>query len=134
MTALAKIEGIGDAYAEKLRAADVGSIESLLKKGAAVKGRKALAAATNISDTLILKWVNRADLFRIPGLGEEYSDLLEKAGVDTVAELAQRKPENLVKKLQEVNAEKKLVRRLPGVERVTAWIESAKSLPRGVEY
>lgn len=134
MTALAKIEGIGDAYAEKLRAAGVGSIESLLKKGSAAQGRKALAAATNISDTLILKWVNRADLFRIPGLGEEYSDLLEKAGVDTVAELAQRKAENLVKKLQEVNAEKKLVRRLPGVERVAAWIELAKSLPRGVEY
>ncbi|GAB4490856.1 MAG: hypothetical protein OHK0031_14150 [Anaerolineales bacterium] len=134
MTALAKIEGIGESYAEKLKAAGVGSIEALLEKGASPKGRKALAEATGISDTLILKWVNRADLFRVPGLGEEYSDLLEKAGVDTVAELAQRKAENLFQKLQEINAEKQLVRRLPGAEQVSAWIEAAKSLPRGVQY
>lgn len=134
MTALAKIEGIGEIYAEKLKAAAVGSIEALLKKGATPKGRKALAAATGLSEALILEWVNRADLFRVKGLGEEYSDLLEKAGVDTVAELAQRKADNLLKKLTEVNAGKNLVRRLPGAAKVAGWIESAKSLPRGVEY
>jgi predicted flap endonuclease-1-like 5' DNA nuclease len=110
MTALSKIEGIGDAYAEKLKGAGVGSVEALLEKGATAKGRKELVQASGISDTLILKWVNRADLFRVKGLGEEYTDLLEKAGVDTVPELAQRKAENLARKLAEVNAEKNLVR------------------------
>jgi predicted flap endonuclease-1-like 5' DNA nuclease len=134
MTALSKIEGIGGTYAEKLNAAGVGSIEALLKSGATVKGRKALVAATGISDALILKWVNRADLFRVSGIGEEYSDLLEKAGVDTVVELAQRKAENLFKKMEEVNAEKKLVRKLPALSQVSGWVEFAKALPRVVEY
>ncbi len=134
MTALSKIEGIGGTYADKLNAAGVGSVEALLKSGATAKGRKALVAATGISDALILKWVNRADLFRVSGIGEEYSDLLEKAGVDTVAELAQRKPENLLKKMEEVNAEKNLVRKLPALSQVSGWVDSAKTLPRVVEY
>ena len=134
MTALSKIEGIGDVYSEKLKAAGVGTIEELLSTGAAPKGRKALADSTGISDKLILEWVNRADLFRVKGIGEEYSDLLESAGVDTVKELAQRKADNLHKKLVEVNEAKKLVRKLPTEEQVAGWIESAKSLPRGIEY
>jgi len=134
MTALSKIEGIGAAYAEKLKGAGVGSIEALLEKGATAKSRKELAGATTISDALILKWVNRADLFRVKGLGEQYTDLLEKAGVDSVPELAQRKSENLIKKLAEVNAEKNLVRKLPTADQVAGWVEFAKSLPRVVEY
>lgn len=80
MTALSKIEGICAAYAEKLQAAGVGSIEALLQKGASAKGRQALAGTTAISNALILKWVNRSDLFRVKGLGEQYTDLLKKAG------------------------------------------------------
>ena len=134
MTALTAIEGIGPAYAEKLKAAGVGSLDALLKAGATAKGRKELVGATGISDKLVLEWVNRADLFRVNGIGEEYSDLLEQVGVDTVPELAQRNAENLLKKMVEVNEAKKLVRKLPTQEQIQGWIDSAKSLPRVVEY
>lgn len=134
MTKLLAIEGIGEAYETKLKDAGVGTLEALLEKGATPKGRKDLAAATGISDALILKWVNRADLFRVKGVGEEYSDLLEAAGVDTVVELAQRKAENLYAKLVEVNTAKKLVRQLPTQSAVEGWIAFAKELPRVVSY
>jgi predicted flap endonuclease-1-like 5' DNA nuclease len=134
MTKLLAIEGIGAAYDAKLKEAGVNTLEGLLEKGATPKGRKALADATGIDDGLILKWVNRADLFRVKGVGEEYSDLLEAAGVDTVVELAQRNGENLHTKLAEVNGQKKLVRQLPTQAVVEGWIASAKSLPRVVSY
>ena len=134
MTKLVVIEGIGEVYAQKLQAAGVGSVEALLEKGATPQGRKELAEQTGISGNLILGWINRADLLRIKGIGEEYSDLLEKAGVDTVVELAQRNPENLYAKLVEVNAAQKLVRKLPGQARVAEWIRRAKELPRVVSY
>lgn len=134
MTALSAIEGIGATYAAKLKSAGVGSIESLLNAGAKPKGRKDLAAATGIGEKLILEWVNRADLFRLKGIGEEYSDLLEQAGVDTVPELAQRTADSLYKKMAEINAKKNIVRKLPSEGQVAGWIKSAKSLPRVVEY
>ncbi|MDX9990409.1 MAG: DUF4332 domain-containing protein [Anaerolineales bacterium] len=134
MTALTAIEGIASAYATKLKAAGVGSTEALLKAGATAKGRKELAGETGISDKLILEWVNRADLFRVNGIGEEYSDLLETSGVDTVPELAQRNAENLYKKMVEMNEAKKIVRKLPTQNQIQGWIDSAKSLARVVEY
>lgn len=134
MAKLEKIEGIGPVYAKKLRAAGVRSIEALLKAGATPAGRKEIAKKTNIGDEYILDWVNRADLMRISGIGEEYGDLLEKAGVDTVVELAQRSPSALHKKLLEVNVEKKLVRRPPSLTMVTGWVDKAKRLPRAVSY
>jgi predicted flap endonuclease-1-like 5' DNA nuclease len=134
MTKLIAIEGIGQVYGEKLQAAGLSTVEALLEQGATPKGRQALAEKTGISGHLILEWVNRADLFRIKGVGEEYSDLLEAAGVDTVPELAQRKAENLHAKFVEVNAAKKLVRRLPTQAQVAEWIEQAKQLPRAITY
>ncbi len=134
MTKLLEIEGIGEAYANQLAEVGVRSLEDLLEKGSTPNGRKDLAEATGISGKLILEWVNLADLFRIKGIGEEYSDLLEEAGVDTVVELAQRNAENLYAKLQEVNAEKKLVRKLPALSQVTSWVAQAKELPRVVQY
>lgn len=134
MTALVDIEGIGEVYAEKLKAAGISSVEKLLEAGSTPKGREDLAKQTGISKDLILKWVNRADLYRVKGIGSEYSDLLEAAGVDTVVELAQRNPEALYKKLEEVNAEKKLVRRMPTPAQVTEWVESARQLPRAIHY
>jgi predicted flap endonuclease-1-like 5' DNA nuclease len=134
MTKLLSIEGIGEGYAAKLQGAGIATVEALLKKGATPKGREELAESTGISPKLILEWVNHADLFRIKGVSEEYADLLEEAGVDTVPELAQRNAENLFAKLHEVNAEKKLVRRLPSGAQVKEWIEQAKSLPRVVNY
>ena len=134
MTSLIDIEGIGPKYAKKLKAIGVSTTEKLLEMGATPAGRKELASKSGITDTLILEWVNLADLFRIKGVGEEYSDLLEEAGVDTVPELAQRNAENLYAKLQEVNAAKELVRRLPAQSQVANWIEQAKSLDRVVTY
>ncbi|MBN1919876.1 MAG: DUF4332 domain-containing protein [Anaerolineae bacterium] len=134
MAKLTVIEGIGEAYAEKLKAAGVTTTQVLLEMGSTPKGRKDLAEATGLSPKLILEWVNRVDLFRIKGVGEEYSDLLEFAGVDTVPELAQRKPENLYAKILEVNAERKLVRRPPTLAQVATWVEQAKELPRVVTY
>ncbi len=134
MAGIAQIEGIGPKYAELLKANGITSVEKLLTAGATTKARKEIAEKTSISETLILEWVNRADLFRIKGIGEEFSDLLEAAGVDTVKELAQRKPENLLAKLAEVNKAKSLVRRMPYLTSVTDWIKQAKALPRIVEY
>jgi predicted flap endonuclease-1-like 5' DNA nuclease len=134
MAKLETIEGVGPIYAEKLRAAGIGTVEALLRAGAPPEGRRELAGRTGIGDEYILDWVNRADLMRVRGVGEEYSDLLEKAGVDTVIELAQRNADNLYKKLLQVNAEKRLVRRLPNRGMVTRWVEQAKVLPRVVSY
>jgi len=134
MTSIAKIEGIGNIYGQKLQEAGVKTVEKLLRRGATPAGREQLAVETGISKDLILEWVNHADLWRIKGVGEEYSDLLEEAGVDTVVELAQRRPENLYAKIKEVNMAKKLVRRLPTEAQVRDWIEQAKKLPRVVSY
>lgn len=131
---LQQIEGIGDKYAEQLKNIGIGSLNTLLKKGATAKGRKKIEADTGISGKLILEWVNLADLFRIKGIGSEFSDLLEEAGVDTVAELAQRVPDNLHAKMLEVNNAKKLVRQFPSMSMIKSWIEQAKNLPRVIEY
>ena len=128
------IEGIGPVYAEKLTALGIRTVEKLLEKGASPEGRQALAEQSGISPKLILEWVNHSDLFRIKGVGEEYSDLLEAAGVDTIPELAQRNAENLFLKLVATNEEKKLVRRLPVQKQVADWIEQAKKLPRVMTY
>ena len=128
------IEGIGPTYAEKLQTIGINNSDNLLDAGKTPNGRKDLAEKTGISSKLIMEWVNLCDLIRIKGVGEEYSDLLEAAGVDTVVELATRNAENLHKKMLEVNEEKKLVRSTPTLDQVTAWVDEAKTLPRGIEY
>lgn len=128
------IEGIGSVYASKLAEAGVFTTEDLLNTGGSRKGRKELVESTGISDKLVLKWVNRADLMRVPGVGEEYSDLLEAAGVDTVKELRNRNPENLFNTLTEVNEQKNLVRRAPHASEVEAWIAAAKEIEPRVTY
>ena len=134
MAKILDIEGIGDVYAKKLVAAGITTTQALLKKGATPKGRKELEAQTGISGKLILEWVNHADLFRIKGVAEEYSDLLEEAGVDTVVELAQRNAANLYAKILEVNEAKQLVRRVPSQAEIEDWVAQAKGLPRVVTY
>ena len=134
MTKLSDIEGIGEVFQSKLRAAGIGSVEALLQAGSTPKGRQELEVKTGIGGALILEWVDLADLYRIKGIGSEYSDLLEEAGVDTVVELAQRNPQNLLVKMTAVNAEKKLVRRLPVLSMVEDWVNQAKDLPRIVKY
>lgn len=130
-----EIEGIGDVFSEKLQQAGIKTVNDVLEKGKSAKDRKALAAETGIEAKLILKWVNMADLFRVKGIGKEYSELLEKAGVDTVKELRNRNPENLLAKMEEVNAAgRQLVRSLPALKTVASWVETAKTLDPAVTY
>lgn len=134
MASIIYVEGIGEKYAKKLQKVGIATTEALLKAGATRKGRLVLAEKTGISKSLILEWVNHADLYRIKGVGEEYADLLEEAGVDTIPELAQRKAANLFKKMEEVNTAKKLVRRLPTPAQVEDWVKQAKKLPRVITH
>ena len=134
MTRLSDIEGIGETYATKLQECGIPTQENLLEKGSTVKGRAAIAKDTGLSPKLVSKWVNRADLARVKGIGAEYADLLQRSGVDTVPELAQRNPANLHEKLTAVNTEKKLVRSLPTLSRVEAWVAQATNLPRSIRY
>ena len=134
MASLLKVEGIGEVYALKLKSVGIRSTDSLLKAGATPKGRKEISENSGISEAQILEWVNHVDLFRIKGVQEEYADLLEEAGVDTVVELATRNAENLYNKIVGVNEQKKLVRQLPGKSQVTNWIAQAKKLERAIFY
>lgn len=134
MANIRDIEGIGDVIATKYEEAGVKTVEKLLEAGASAKGREELAEKTGLSTKQILEHVNRADLARIKGVGSEYADLLEAAGVDSVPELAQRNAANLHAKMAEVNEAKKLVRSLPSESAVEGWVEQAKSLPKVVTH
>ena len=128
------IEGIGDIYAEKLMAAGINKVSELLDKCAAPKGRKELAEATGITEKLILKWTNHADLFRINGVGPQFAELLEAAGVDTVKEFRHRVAENLQPKLVEINDQKNICNRVPAVSEVQKMIDQAKELEPKMTY
>jgi len=134
MASLKSIEGIGAAYAKKLAKAGIGSTDTLLTKGATKKGRKELQDLTGISQKLILEWVNHADLFRVKGIGGQYADLLEEAGVDTVPELSKRRADALTEKMLKVNDKKNLVNRPPSEIEVAKWIAAAKKMKRVVQY
>lgn len=128
------IQGIGEAYARKLVAAGINTVDQLLEKGNNPKGRKALEEETGISGKLILTWVNHADLFRIKGVGPQFAELLEASGVDTVKEFATRNAENLAAKMLEVNELKHLAKAVPTAEQLQDMINQAKELPAGVSY
>ena len=123
-----EIEGIGPAYAEKLSAASIATTDDLLKLCCDAKGRATTAEKTGVSEAQLLKWANMADLMRISGVGSEFSELLEAAGVDTVKELRNRNAANLAEKMAEVNETKKLTRTVPSEKTVTGWVDQAKSL------
>jgi predicted flap endonuclease-1-like 5' DNA nuclease len=133
---IADIEGIGPVWAKKLSDAGVRTTEVLLKNAGTRKARQALADKTGLAHAQILEWVNRADLYRIKGVGSEYSDLLERAGVDTVVELANRNAANLAKQIKDLAAKtgSKVVRRIPSDREIASWVTQAKKLPRAVEY
>ncbi len=126
---IARIEGIGPTHARLLKGLGIHTTDGLLERCADRKGRRALSEETGLSETVIQKWTNMADLMRIHGIGEEYSELLEAAGVDTVKELRHRNALNLAVAMAKANAERRLVRQPPGEKRVASWIEQAKTLP-----
>jgi predicted flap endonuclease-1-like 5' DNA nuclease len=128
------IEGIGVVYSERLNAVYIYSVRDLLEAGKTREGRIDLAEKTGISIKLILKWVNQSDLFRVDGVGTDYAQLLESAGVNTVVDLSRRNSRNLYTKLVQTNNEKNLVREVPTREVVEKWIQEAKNLPRKISY
>ncbi|MBX2868078.1 MAG: DUF4332 domain-containing protein [Acidiferrobacterales bacterium] len=128
------IEGIGPKYGAKLREIGCSSPAKLLKDGADRQGRKRIAEKSGISDSIVLRCVNMADLFRIKGVATQYAELLEAAGVDTVKELRNRNAANLTEAMQKTNAEKKLVRQVPSLKSVEKWVAQAKTLPPVVTY
>ena len=134
MAKLADIEGVGRVNAAKLQKAGVRSTDSLLKKGGTRKGREEIVKLSRIDKDLILQWVNHVDLYRIKGVGSEFADLLEAAGVDTVVELSKRDAKKLVETLAKASAKGNLTNRVPTVKMVKGWIAQAKKLPRAVSY
>lgn len=135
MANIEDVEGIGPVYGQKLSAAGITTTDDLLERGAKPGGRQAIEASTGIDHALILEWVNHVDLMRIKGVGSEYSDLLEAAGVDSPAELAQRNASNLATTVAEVVASKpSIVRRVPSESELADWIAQSKDLPKVVEH
>lgn len=134
MASILDIEGVGENYADKLKAIGIASTEVLLEKGWSAKGRTEITEKSGIGAKLILRWVNHADLFRIKGVAGQYAELLEAAGVDTVVELSKRKADSLYQALAQCNVEKKVVRALPSQDKVTNWVTQAKALPRKIQY
>lgn len=128
------VEGIGPKYAEKLKAAGLKNTEDFLAKCGDKKGRKSVAEETEISEKLILKWANLADLMRINGVGPQFAELLEAAGVDTVKELRTRNAANLATKMAEVQKEKKLTKAAPAESVVTGWITEAKGMEPKISH
>jgi len=133
---LIEIEGIGSAMSKKMEKARIKTVRGLLKKGATRKGRKELAETTGIKSSVILKWVNMSDLFRVKGIGKQYAELLEKAGVDTVKELKMRQPAALLAQMEKINnaGKKRMVQALPGLKRVKLWVRQAQKLPPVITY
>ena len=128
------VEGIGSVLGEKFRAAGVKDTDALLKSALTPGQRKALAEKTGLSEARVLKFTNMVDLYRVSGVGSEYAELLEVAGVDTVPELATRNAASLTQAMAAVNQEKKLTRQVPTESEVAKWVEQAKGLPRMLEY
>ncbi|HEX2653785.1 MAG TPA: DUF4332 domain-containing protein [Xanthobacteraceae bacterium] len=132
--AIMDIAGIGPLMAAKLKNVGIRTTEKLLETARDVKGRKALAASIGVDEKTILRWANLADRMRIKGVGEDYAELLQAAGVDTVKELKYRNVGNLAKALASANQKKRLVELLPSEKRVQRWIEQAKQLPLKISY
>jgi predicted flap endonuclease-1-like 5' DNA nuclease len=129
-----KIEGIGPSYSKLLSAAGITDTAKLLERCGSRPGRDEVANVTGLNTGQLLKWANMADLMRISGVGEEFSELLEAAGVDTVKELRNRNAENLASKIKLVNAERKLTRTVPAASRVAKWVEQAKTLEPAISH
>ena len=134
MTRLLKIEGIGMVMANRLARAGIGSAEALLVQGSTPAGREMLSDSTGIPSRRLLHFVHRADLARVKGIGEEYAELLEVAGIRNVSQLAASDVDELIARLKDVNSYRRLVRRMPARRHVASWIQTARWLPPMVQY
>lgn len=123
-----EIEGIGAEFKRKLNDVGIKTSHDLLSRCGEKRGRDGVSTESGISEKLLLEWANQADLMRINGVGEEFADLLEAAGVDTVKELATRNAENLAVALAECNAKKNLTNRVPSAETVQKWVDDAQGM------
>jgi predicted flap endonuclease-1-like 5' DNA nuclease len=133
-TAVKDLRGATEAIVAKLKEKGISNNEKLLSAAAAPAQRRELAAQCGCDAKDILELANRADLARIKGISGVYSDLLETAGVDTVKELATRRPDNLHAKIISTNDTEKLTQRPPTIAAVKSWIEQAKELPKILTY
>jgi predicted flap endonuclease-1-like 5' DNA nuclease len=131
---IAQLDGIGPPLRLKLKAAGIRTAEKLLEHAKSAKGRETLAEKIEIDVKVLLHAANLIDRMRIKGVGQEYAELLEAAGVVTVNQLKYRSPAKLAKAMAEANAKRKLVRVLPSVPTVGRWIEHAKKLPLKISY
>lgn len=130
---ISELYGVDAGLAGKLKDAGLDDSAKLLTAVAQPDERKALADRLGLDERALLELGNRADLARIKGIGAVYSDLLEFAGVDTVAELAGRNPDNLYAKIMAV-ASQHSVKRPPQAADVADWVAQAKALGRGIFY
>ncbi|TNF62801.1 MAG: DUF4332 domain-containing protein [Burkholderiales bacterium] len=128
------VEGIGPVMGGKLREAGIKDTDGLLARTRTPAQRKALAKACGLTYKQVLRFANMVDLYRISGVGSEYAELLEAAGVDTVPELARRRADNLARAMTDINTQRKLVRRTPTESEVARWVADAKQLPRMLSY
>jgi predicted flap endonuclease-1-like 5' DNA nuclease len=128
------IEGVGDVIGEKFRSAGIKDTNSLLANSRTAEQRKELAKKTGLSEARILKFANMADLYRISGIGSEFSELLEATGVNSVPDLARQNATSLTQKMMTINEKKKLTRREPSEKDVSKWIEQAGTLPQMLDH
>ncbi|MBS1808883.1 MAG: DUF4332 domain-containing protein [Acidobacteria bacterium] len=132
---LIRIQGIGPVYFEKLSTKSGIKMQAdLLERGKTAVGRREIAAESGIDEALILRWVNHCDLRRISGVDEQYAELLEVAGVDSVPELAQRNADNLHAKVVATNEERHVSPDTPTADDIRQWVEQAKTLGRVVTH
>jgi nucleotidyltransferase/DNA polymerase involved in DNA repair len=134
MATISDIEGIVPGMELKLKQVGIRSINQLLEKCATKEDRQKIGEKIGTDEATILKWVNTADLYRVKGLGSEYSQLLERIGISTIFDLKQTSPYYLLEKMNHVNRSNRLVRRMPHLKKIEEIVEYAKMLDQKVSY
>src|SRR6266446_4299909 len=131
---ISEIAGLSTFSASKLKSLGIRTTDALLEAAQSVKGRKALAAKTGISEQQLLEWANFSDYMRIPGMGKAKVGLVRAAGVPTVRELALRNPARLAQNMKDVNTKRKLLRVMPSEKSVGQLIAQARKLQPKISY
>jgi len=122
------IKGIGEIFAAKLAARKVTTTDELLLFGATADGRESLRATTGVHSRQILRWCNWADLMRIQGIGPQFTQLLEAAGVGSLKDLAGSRAENLKARIEDEIRLMRLSAAPPSLTEVRRWITEARMM------